>query len=111
MVIYDKNYDKEFRLQNQYWMVLGSGRPNYRHATEQSARDEAERLALSNPDCEFVVLASVCTIKTNLQVATVEHGPKPAWLEQPKPAITIHTTDEDDISNYLNRPADYGMPF
>jgi len=79
---------------DQYWMVLGNGRPNYRHPTEQSARDEAERLALSNPGCTFVVLASVCEIKTNLQVATIEHGPMPTWLEPPKPTITVHTTDD-----------------
>lgn len=85
-------------------MVLGNGRPNYRHPTEQSAREEAERLALSNPHCEFTVLAAVCTIKTNLQVATVELGPMPSWLEQPKPTITVHTTD--DPKTY-----DSGMPF
>ena len=78
-------------------MVLGNGRPNYRHTTEQSARHEAERLALSNPCCEFVVLSSVCTIKTNLQIATDEHCPMPTWLEQPAPTITIHTTDDPDM--------------
>jgi hypothetical protein len=101
-------------MQKEYWMVLGAGRPNYQHTKEQSAIDEAERLALLHPGSAFTVLKAVCTIRSNLQVSTVKYGrpePLPSWLEQPKPSITIHTTD-DDIANYLNRAEpDDGMPF
>ena len=100
-------------MQKEYWMVLGAGRPNFQHSTEQSAIDEAERLALLHPGSAFTVLKAVCTIRSNLQVSTTKYGrpePLPTWLEQPKPSITIHTTD-DDFNFSGPREDDNGMPF
>jgi hypothetical protein len=46
-------------MKPMFWMVLGSGQPTHRHQSEQSARTEAERLARTNPGCEFYVLQAV----------------------------------------------------
>lgn len=48
-----------------FWMVLGSGEPTYRHATEQSARDEAARLANLHPGQTFTVLRAVASCTKN----------------------------------------------
>jgi hypothetical protein len=55
-------------MKRTFWMVLGEGRPNYRHTTIESARAEAERLARQHPEREFFVLESVAMVKkTNVQ--------------------------------------------
>ena len=49
----------------KFWMVIGAGRPGgptFRHPTKQSAKNEAERLARSNPGDEFTVLESLATV-------------------------------------------------
>lgn len=79
--------------QDQYWMVLGSGTPRYRHATEQSARTEAARLARNNPGVEFVVLRSVCTVQLN-KLSITEHD-LPAWLKLDAPSPAIITLPND----------------
>jgi len=43
----------------KFWMVLGSGTPTYKHANEESANAEAERLALQNRNTAFYVLSAV----------------------------------------------------
>ena len=43
----------------EFWMVLGNGTPVYRHATEELARMEAERLARVHPGQEFFVLQAI----------------------------------------------------
>lgn len=50
-------------MENQslkFWMVYGlhQGRPTYRHKTEDSAVEEAKRLARAHPDTDFYVLES-----------------------------------------------------
>lgn len=45
----------------KFWMVLGRDVPKYRHATVAAAKIEAERLAKTNPGCEFTVLEAVAT--------------------------------------------------
>ncbi|NTG01854.1 DUF2188 domain-containing protein [Rhizobium rhizogenes] len=42
----------------KFWMVFGrgQGRPTYLHNSEQSALDEAKRLARLAPEVEFFVL-------------------------------------------------------
>lgn len=42
-----------------YWMVMGHGRPIYRHASQESAEIEAARLARLNPGCDFVILQAL----------------------------------------------------
>lgn len=49
----------------KYWYVLGPGRPNYRHPTEESARSEAERLAKLHPRSTFEVLEFVASCKVD----------------------------------------------
>lgn len=45
-----------------FWFVWNPGgrNPAFRHRSEESAVDEAERLARNNPGETFVVLESVC---------------------------------------------------
>lgn len=47
-----------------FWMVygIGAGAPTYQHETEQSAVNEAKRLARSAPGRTFVVLEAVGAI-------------------------------------------------
>lgn len=47
---------------DQFWMVLGNGNPVYRHPSEQSARNEAQRLARINPGSTFFVLRAVAAV-------------------------------------------------
>lgn len=49
----------------KFWMVygLGSGRPTYRHETEDSAVEEAKRLARQCPGVDFFVLESTHRVK------------------------------------------------
>lgn len=47
---------------NVFWMVLGSGQPTFHHATLESAKREAERLARLHPGSTFTVLQSVCQV-------------------------------------------------
>lgn len=44
-----------------FWMVLAEGHTytHYRHPTEQSAKNEAQRLAGLNPNQKFHVLACI----------------------------------------------------
>jgi hypothetical protein len=58
----------------KFWMVLGSGTPVFRHDTKGSAIVEAERLAKSHPDTEFVVLESLATVIRN-NVTWKSHEP------------------------------------
>lgn len=48
-----------------FWMVLGSGMPNYRHASESAARNEAGRLARLEAGKEFIVLKFVASCVVN----------------------------------------------
>lgn len=61
---------------NTFWMVLGQGPPVYRHATEQSARIEAERLARAHPCVPFVVLKAVAECRKS-DVAWMELAIRP----------------------------------
>ena len=49
-------------MKPKFWMVMGQGDPVCRHASETSAREEAERLARLNPGQEFTVLQSVASV-------------------------------------------------
>lgn len=52
-----------------FWMVWNEqgSAPSYKHDTEESAKDEAERLARANPRHRFVVLRAIgAVIKTEL---------------------------------------------
>lgn len=46
---------------DKFWMVWRENGdiPRYKHATEASAKQEAERLARNNPGVKFYVLVSV----------------------------------------------------
>lgn len=55
-----------------FWMVLGRGEPVFRHDTEVSAREEAERLARIHKNQTFVVLKAIA------QASIPE--PLPEWL-------------------------------
>ncbi len=46
--------------EHNFWMVYGlhQGAPTVRHKTEESAINEARRLARNNPDVHFYVLAA-----------------------------------------------------
>lgn len=65
-----------------FWMVIGSGVPNFRHDSLESAKKEAERLAKQQPGQGFTVLESVATVKTvgvsweELRVDKPEEDPK-----------------------------------
>ncbi len=53
---------------NVYYMVMGNDKPNFKHTTLISAKNEAERLARLHPGQIFIVLqavgsAVVCDIK------------------------------------------------
>lgn len=48
-----------------FWMVVGRGTPTYRHATPESAKQEAERLARIDPSQEFFVLEAIASCKKN----------------------------------------------
>ena len=50
-----------------------SSAPKQKHATEQEARAEAERLAAKHPGQDFIVLRSVATCRTK-DVGWTEHG-------------------------------------
>lgn len=49
-------------MSTQFWMVLGTGAPTYRHDSIASATTEAERLARANPGVTFFVLAAVASV-------------------------------------------------
>lgn len=55
-----------------FWMVLGRGEPVYRHDTEVSAREEAERLARLHKNQTFVVLKAIAQARIP--------EPLPEWL-------------------------------
>ncbi len=59
-----------------FWMVWGihSGPPTFQHQSEESARNEAERLARLNPGKQFVVLESVAAY-TKTDVAVTDLRP------------------------------------
>ena len=50
----------------KFWLVwcLDGGSPTYKHDSPITARDEAQRLALLNKEQTFVVLESICDVKT-----------------------------------------------
>jgi hypothetical protein len=54
------------------WSPTGHRPPRYRHGSEQSARCEAERLALENAGHEFFVLESKAHVRA-LFVTWTEH--------------------------------------
>lgn len=55
-------------MRQKFWMVLGLGTPNYKHWSKDTAKVEAERLAMANPGCEFTVLEAMATVvKSDLQ--------------------------------------------
>lgn len=64
-----------------FWMVYGLGyrAPAVRHKTEQSAIDEAKRLARMNPEVEFFVLEPIHhAVKREVDVTFVgRHEPNP----------------------------------
>lgn len=50
----------------RFWIVWNPKSPRpptYRHRSEESARDEAERLARLNPGQEFIVLGAVASVR------------------------------------------------
>lgn len=61
-------------MKPKFWMVLGGGMPVYRHQEKESARKEAERLAMENPGHEFTVLEALATVKSERITWTV-NGP------------------------------------
>lgn len=50
---------------DKFWMVYGNGQraPTYAHATEESAREEAARLANLYPGVAFHVLETVASVE------------------------------------------------
>ena len=55
------NMDNDFEPQQPFWLVWcdNGGVPTVKHATEYSARKEAERLASANPGQRFHVLSAI----------------------------------------------------
>lgn len=49
-------------MEEQFWMVLGTGAPTHRHPSRAVASVEAERLAKSFPDVKFYVLEAVAVV-------------------------------------------------
>ena len=62
--------------EHPFWFVLNpDGRaPRYRHTSEKSARDEAERLARNNPGVTFIVLKAVASVRS-VDVQWTEYDP------------------------------------
>lgn len=61
-------------VRKQFWMVLGTGQPTFRHPSFDSAKAEAERLARAVPGSEFVVLESVGSVVKS-DVSWFHHDP------------------------------------
>lgn len=54
-----------------FWMVLGAGMPTIRHATEEAAHQEAQRLARNHYGAKFYVLKAVMLVEKNDVKTTV----------------------------------------
>jgi hypothetical protein len=63
---------EEKKRMEKFWMVLGDGRPTFRHTYENSANQEAERLARANPGREFIVLEAKRIFKVENPVKRIE---------------------------------------
>lgn len=50
-------------MTEQFFMVMGNGKPTARHDTYEQAVREAERLARLDPSQEFLVLMAVARVK------------------------------------------------
>lgn len=64
----------------KFWMVYGDGKgaPTYRHSSQLAAKEEAKRIAHSNPGVAFFVLEAVSAFLADLPKATeheVKHFP------------------------------------
>lgn len=57
------------------WSPQGGTPPSRRHATEDAAREEAERLSRQAPGDEFYVLASKAVVRTVRPVEWVDCEP------------------------------------
>jgi len=63
-------------MSGTFWMVLGHGTPSYRHDTEESARNEAARLATVNPGETFHVLQAVAKcVKSDISWTILKRDP------------------------------------
>ena len=65
-----------------FWMVwrVGGMLPSHRHTTEESARQEAQRLAKLHPGHEFIVLRAVAKVrKDEVQWRELSGHPIP-WI-------------------------------
>jgi len=56
--------EEQFRM---FWMVLGVGVRTFRHATEEEARKEAERLACVHRGSTFIVLQAVAGVTSDVE--------------------------------------------
>lgn len=57
------------------WSPTGATPPKFRHPSEQSAAEEAERLAITHPGQLFVVLESIAARRVdNMQRTTYTGG-------------------------------------
>lgn len=65
-------------MSNKFWLVWNPhGRPpQTRHDSKTSAKTEASRLAIANPEQEFVVLESIGHYKTRSPVQWSKHVPE-----------------------------------
>ena len=52
-------------MKQQFFLVMGAGKPHYHHDSYESAEAEARRLAAAHPTQEFLILAAVASVRQN----------------------------------------------
>ncbi|MDQ0305300.1 hypothetical protein [Ancylobacter polymorphus] len=85
---------------DQFWMVYGLGQrpPAVRHPTEQSAADEAKRLARLNPGIRFYVLEPV-SVSVKQDIETVDLRAHKSSVEIKHP---LSPTEKASVSKTMN---------
>lgn len=67
--------------------------PSHQHTSKTSAKDEAKRLAVANPDDVFIILESIGHFRTRSPVEFTKHG------EDARPRINGWPRDYEEIKN------------